>query len=994
MSNRKYLSLFIFSMFLSIFLMSSVYAATNSSIVNKTSVDNGQLVKITTTWQGGTAPYNAIIYFTPSTFSTCSYTGVPLSNQTGISSNTVTFIETPTQSGFYCVNITDSSTPQKKNLTATSTITFHQLPLFNSGYIIKVSNTQTSPIPANTQILVGVNTLELSGVNPNTYNNIELSYNGTILYSWMQNDSSANSISIWTKLPVAIPASSSININLIVGKQNLLNAQTTGEAPQLSIFTTENPSVWNNLTLLGLKNGIGGVLGPIFNNTQNVNGQEATVIYANNSQLLGVPSTTKVFKMWWRSSNVSYPGVPSSVDYAESLNGYNWTMVPGNIVLNCGLHGAGYPTYGNSMVICMQPFVMSYNGLYYLYVNAQNKSAGYLTCLEDVYTSSNGISWTIAGLNETNVCNKPNWIISGVLGNRYVWRNNATGTWYQLEEASGADGWQTGLFTSNNPVGPWTEYGTKAVIGPAQGAGNPEMIFGGPELHIINNTYYVWGQCNRGENHTDIGAATDICLAYTSNVLGNWTYSKYNPVFWRSTWWENATGTNSQVADPSIVTLPNDTTYMFYETVYSQPIPQLAVARSNETLAQILTTGEMNQTASIRNIGYAKYDNGQNVFNKYQNYAGTILWSGINTISGASIKQNNGLEIGINSSNGYSIMTNWNITSPFVYQSLVTVQNGAGATNFQSGIIADNPTSASQNLDGSSCNQGGYITRRDVPGNFYQLLLCATALASSGASGSYPYTSMQTFSQNTTGISSFEAGTTLINRTANSLQHGYVGYDVVYTSVANPKALFVQYSTVRNYPPNGVLPQTSITSAFADGFTASNYNITLGQTQTLTASIVGGSSPYTYNYTVYNSAGTSVANKIITTNSINTSYSYVQNQTWGVGTFTAKVAITDSNGAQTLNTLTYLVSGSSAAACASVLNPLIAIITAIGVVAAVMILLSLFGPVTVMNITIEKMETRNLVKMLGFLVIGLLVVLILFYVVGIGINIIPSTACA
>ncbi|MGC8479901.1 MAG: hypothetical protein ACP5M9_04565, partial [Candidatus Micrarchaeia archaeon] len=43
--------------------------------------------------------------------------------------------------------------------------------------------------------------------------------------------------------------------------------------------------------------------------------------------------------------------------------------------------------------------------------------------------------------------------------------------------------------------------------------------------------------------------------------------------------------------------------------------------------------------------GYAQYDDGASVFNNYQNFAGTTLWSGISTISGVTLTQNNGLEI-------------------------------------------------------------------------------------------------------------------------------------------------------------------------------------------------------------------------------------------------------------------------------------------------------------------------------------------------------------
>ena len=210
---------------------------------------------------------------------------------------------------------------------------------------------------------------------------------------------------------------------------------------------------------------------------------------------------------------------------------------------------------------------------------------------------------------------------------------------------------------------------------------------------------------------------------------------------------------------------------------------------------------------------YAQYDNGASVFNNYENYAGTTLWSGLTTgIShiagdGAYVVQNNGLTIGVNSiDTGYSILTNWDLTSPFIYQSLITSENKGGAGNFQEGQIIDASSDIDQEISGGTCGQNWYIARRDIPGNFYQLLLCNTILAQSGASGSYPYISMETFSQNTTGLSVYDAGTTLANTIENTFQSGYVGYDLVFSSSINPNSIFIQYSRVRYYPPNDIMP--------------------------------------------------------------------------------------------------------------------------------------------------------------------------------------------
>ena len=611
----------------------SYSALIDPSVVNKTSVDNGQKVKITAQWSGGTAPYNAFIYFTPSYDSSCIYDGLPLSTQTGISGNTVSFIETPTQSGFYCVNVTDSNSIS--TTTATNTITFYQTPQINSGYILYVKNSQSNSIPANTQILLNINASKLNGINTNTYNNIELTYNGSILYTWLENVTSSKNITMWTKLPITLPGNSEALINIVIAPSNtnLLNAQTTGEAPQLS------------------------------------------------------------------SSYAQYDNGANIFNFYDDFSGTK-------------LNTALWNPIGNS--------------------------------IDASYTINNGITFTVSA---------------------------------------------------------------------------------------------------------------------TSNQVTLYSLNKYNPA-----------------------------NYIQEQGIRSLNIPTLDDAYTAEWYLNPPTnTGVINES---------------------------YLFDLINTGSGLQYRVCN---------------------VPFSCGSLI----GSGISN--------------NNIFGAYWLSTGteYI---------YQNYIQEYSYGNSGYSitPSYIGTQFNTY---------INSGPT-INGTLNFIR-------------------------LREYPPNDIMPSTITTQSIADGFTASSYNITQGQTETLTASVVGGASPYTYNYSIYNSAGQLVNNKINTNVSNTNSYSYQQNIAWGSGNFVAKVIITDSNGAKTNNTLTYsVIQSNNALACASVLSPLIAIITAIGIIAAIMILLSIFGPITILNVTINKMDTPQLVKMLGLLIIGLLIVVILFYVTGIGINVIPSTACA
>ncbi len=98
------------------------------------------------------------------------------------------------------------------------------------------------------------------------------------------------------------------------------------------------------------------------------------------------------------------------------------------------------------------------------------------------------------------------------------------------------------------------------------------------------------------------------------------------------------------------------------------------------------------------------------------------------------------------------------------------------------------------------------------------------------------------------------------------------------------------------------------------GFSASTNPISEGATQTLTATVSNGLSPYTYNYIVSNSVG-QVTNALYTgVASTTNTFAYTQQSSWGTGTFTANLIVTDSTTTPTntvTNTLTYTVAGMS-----------------------------------------------------------------------------------
>lgn len=81
-------------------------------------------------------------------------------------------------------------------------------------------------------------------------------------------------------------------------------------------------------------------------------------------------------------------------------------------------------------------------------------------------------------------------------------------------------------------------------------------------------------------------------------------------------------------------------------------------------------------------------------------------------------------------------------------------------------------------------------------------------------------------------------------------------------------------------------------------------NITTGQSQTITANIAGGTSPYTYNFIVSNSISV-VANALNAGSLTSNTFEFTQNAAWGTGIFTVNVIASDSAGKTVSNAITY-----------------------------------------------------------------------------------------
>jgi sucrose-6-phosphate hydrolase SacC (GH32 family) len=251
--------------------------------------------------------------------------------------------------------------------------------------------------------------------------------------------------------------------------------------------------------------------------------QEPTVIYEGASVLF--PGQSPVFKMWHTCG-----WVVANACYAESTDGFNFTRYNGGQPI---INGIG------------RPFVLHIGSTYYLYAGPEVNGQAW-----NRYESTDGVQWKMTG-NQVLTIGDASWDTLAT-GNIYIWTENST--WYAIFEALGTDKlWRMGLATSPDGI-TWTKY-----------ANNPVISFpycGGPEVHKIADTYYMWAQCNQTTT-----TSSDI-YRLSSTDLHTWTPELIE--LSRQTYDEGVgDNVNGQVADPSMLEI-NGMVYMYYDATRTQ----------------------------------------------------------------------------------------------------------------------------------------------------------------------------------------------------------------------------------------------------------------------------------------------------------------------------------------------------------------------------------------------------------------------------------------
>lgn len=344
-----------------------------------------------------------------------------------------------------------------------------------------------------------------------------------------------------------------------------------------SIGTTENPSITGST--LNIPNMFGGVWAPygtimvpdLVADQDNL--EEPTVIYEGNPQIL-TNASGNVFKMWYTSGATS-----SNIQYAESMDGLSWIRSSAICVAN---HARSH--------------VLKVGITYYMY--AVSLSSSYKSL--DRYTSTNGLTWTLANSGV---------ITSGAGG---AWNGNSLAnlsvnydgsTWHMLlsGNSGGTSAFTTGYYSSSDGI-TWAQYGSNPVIG-----SESLLMAPGSTMKKIGSTWYIW---TFGGGGSPTLLPTDI-YRYSSANLTTWTQNPTGATYVRTQADEGVGMANGQVANPCLVEA-NGKTYMFYSAVGDgsgvAPGIHLKVAIANYTLANLVATNEGSGNAvNVAQIaGYTK----------------------------------------------------------------------------------------------------------------------------------------------------------------------------------------------------------------------------------------------------------------------------------------------------------------------------------------------------------------------------------------------------
>ena len=179
---------------------------------------------------------------------------------------------------------------------------------------ITITNTQDIATPSPFQVMITVNSAQYATYEASDLSNIAFSASdGTIIPSWLEsgNSNSATNTVYWLKVE-SIPADSSITIsmNFYSTSTNVLNGQTTGEAPDLSNVRGQCDNGANVFIMYAdFLKGLSGWL------PYQTSGDFVPVATPNGVQMINGVETTYLI------SPVSLPSIPIEVEEGWNFSG-------------------------------------------------------------------------------------------------------------------------------------------------------------------------------------------------------------------------------------------------------------------------------------------------------------------------------------------------------------------------------------------------------------------------------------------------------------------------------------------------------------------------------------------------------------------------------------------------------------------------------------------------------------------------------------------------
>ena len=306
--------------------------------------------------------------------------------------------------------------------------------------------------------------------------------------------------------------------------------------------------------------------------------EQPNVIYEGNAKIL----SGTVFKMWYQTGTANPSGPTTGVYYAESTDGVNFTAYGSNPVI--------------PQVWAIKVFENA--GTYYCYCTPSYM----VSSVQLVYTSSDGLTWTLQSPTQTiNTTNSP-WATGGSVGQLGVAGQDSNGVWhgYYYGEVGSTEAtiyYPVGRATSTDLIN-WTPAAGNpiAAFTPFPGIGSGNLTF-----MKINGTYYAWSQSalpNEGNAQQSPGngaVPTDLFRWSAPSPAGPWTFLGAASTLYRTQSFEGVNSGKGQAGDPSIV-FDGTNMWMYYSatpdgttgTSYSVT----AAKAANTTPAQLVATYE------------------------------------------------------------------------------------------------------------------------------------------------------------------------------------------------------------------------------------------------------------------------------------------------------------------------------------------------------------------------------------------------------------------